>query len=168
MSNSFPYKTSFISMKVPSFSDFSVLQNHIDAFDGEPVSYNDNMVNDFDEFFHPIWWFDSSYCKAESLENCFCGRVDLISVVLENEEESSRNEIFKVHKLALQEAFNHFWSGDSLFTDSSTILDVCPSCLSDGAAHVGLVGCEADDLAVELGAALAIFDYDIKLGAQRF
>jgi hypothetical protein len=155
------FKNSEVSLQVPTQYMVEDLLNHFNDlkdFDMEPSLTDFNEFTALGLFSHPVWWVNPYSCASDYFSECFCGRVSLVDVMLNLEDSTSREHAYTQHKSAMSLAFNHYWSGDSL--SGGNLFDVCPSCIALGADHISIVGFEAQQLALELGEALAAFNDD--------
>lgn len=148
------FKKSEASFIVPNSEDLEKLVSHMELLE-DACEEDWNFVSIIQLFDHPIWWVSPGFCEASHVEDCFCGKIDLLSIIGEIENVDVRKRAFSTHADAMAEAYNHYWSGDGLF--SGKVFDVCVSCLTIGEDHVALVGYQAEQLAIEYGAALAAY-----------
>jgi hypothetical protein len=112
------------------------------------------------------WWYQP---ESDHGPECTCGPRPFVQVLQSDVGVDDRQGALNAHLDALRTTWDHYWSGDAALTGSSeTLGGVCALCLGLGRAHVGDVGGDAHALADELGQALAAFNGEVALGADRY
>ena len=116
--------------------------------------------------YSPTWWVLS---EDEHGDGCRCRPMGLLEVLQYHTTGTLRQDALEAHLAALQEVWDHFWSGDGIVNGSSDQINgACVACLVDGREHLGDVLEEARNLAEELGEALAAFHSHINIGLDRY
>ena len=149
---SISFKNSQVSFIIPTTTDIEKLSEHFESF-AETSEDDWEFLAGLELFDHPVWWVEPGFCQASIFDECVCGKTDLLSVLSEMKTSEQKKLAFNIHKKAMTEAFQHYWSGDGLF--SGKVLDVCTSCLTIGEDHIALVGYQAEQLALEYGSAIS-------------
>jgi hypothetical protein len=138
---------------------------------GDDVEYEEeeqlaDVDVESDHMIHRIWWLTSPTCA--SFEECRCGRITLVELLDLTEDPVLRNEMMTMHMTEMVAAYAHYWAGDAAARDATRLLEaVCADCLIHGEHHVEVVGGEANTLAEEMGAALAVYQFSLGIGERR-
>lgn len=158
-----------------SDDDFDALDDFDDLDDGDLFD-DDDAVND-DEIwqvagllgigrYSPTWW---TLSETDHADGCRCRPMGLLEVLQYHTTGTLRQDALEAHLVALQEVWDHFWSGDGIVNGSSDQINgACVDCLVAGREHLGDVLDEARNLAEELGEALAAFHSHIDIGLDRY
>jgi hypothetical protein len=156
-----------ITLCVPDDDELALSFRHVgfDDFDDEKAADLVTQVR----FQHPVWWRSPYTCTADEHGCCDCGRVSLLEVIeVLRADHEAQQDALDAHMSVTHEAWDHFWSGDQLTSEHPTVNRVCVECLITGRPHLAEVAAEAEDLAAELGTALAAYYAAVKLGRSRY
>lgn len=119
-------------------------------------------------YLHPVWWRSPFQCREDSEGDCNCGRVTLLEVLDTLDDPQLRQCVLDAHLEANREAWDHYWSGESLLRGGCTLGGACVECLTGGDDHLSELSGEANELAAELGSAIAAFHTLLLLGESMY